>query len=185
MTALSKPSLRSSSRKYAGFDEREANTHFPFKLRGKRTRDSSPSCQSDSSSKRHKSQNPDTIPRARIKGQNGKALPIRDRPVPKKAATAAEKVRKPDLGKLQVNGTTTTPTTNATTLHDHAIGKGTNNNVDTAETLRKVDTRSLRSHDGGSRSKSELSLYFPNYDELVSIEPKEPRISSSKSRSLS
>ncbi|KAL4943833.1 something about silencing, SAS, complex subunit 4-domain-containing protein [Aspergillus oleicola] len=31
--------------------------------------------------------------------------------------------------------------------------------------------RSLRSHDGGSRVKSDLALYFPNYDQLISLEP--------------
>ena len=35
------------------------------------------------------------------------------------------------------------------------------------------DKRTLRSQDGGSRSKSELALYFPNYEELISTEPKE------------
>lgn len=31
--------------------------------------------------------------------------------------------------------------------------------------------RSLRSHDGGSRARSELALYFPNYEQLLSFEP--------------
>lgn len=31
--------------------------------------------------------------------------------------------------------------------------------------------RSLRSHDGSSRAKSELALYFPNYDQVISLEP--------------
>ena len=35
------------------------------------------------------------------------------------------------------------------------------------------DQRTLRSQDGGSRSKSELALYFPNYEELISTKPKE------------
>ena len=39
---------------------------------------------------------------------------------------------------------------------------------------KETDKRTLRSQDGGSRSKSELSLYFPNYEELISNEPKEP-----------
>jgi hypothetical protein len=39
---------------------------------------------------------------------------------------------------------------------------------------RKGDVkRSLRSHDGGSRSKSELAWYFPNYEQLISNEPHE------------
>ncbi|KAI9374412.1 something about silencing, SAS, complex subunit 4-domain-containing protein [Aspergillus egyptiacus] len=31
--------------------------------------------------------------------------------------------------------------------------------------------RSLRSHDGGSRARSELALYFSNYEEIMSLEP--------------
>jgi hypothetical protein len=33
------------------------------------------------------------------------------------------------------------------------------------------DTRTLRSQDGGSRSKSELSMYFTNYEQMLSLEP--------------
>ena len=33
------------------------------------------------------------------------------------------------------------------------------------------EKRSLRSHDGGSRSKSELAQYFSNYEQLLSLEP--------------
>ena len=40
-------------------------------------------------------------------------------------------------------------------------------------TSRESERRTLRSRDGGSRSKSELSLYFPNYEDLISIEIKE------------
>lgn len=36
------------------------------------------------------------------------------------------------------------------------------------------DKRSLRSQDGGSRSKSELSLYFTNYEHMLSLEPAKP-----------
>ena len=34
--------------------------------------------------------------------------------------------------------------------------------------------RSLRSHDGGSRSKSELAMYFQNYEQMISLEPQKP-----------
>ncbi|KAF2736614.1 hypothetical protein EJ04DRAFT_153237 [Polyplosphaeria fusca] len=34
------------------------------------------------------------------------------------------------------------------------------------------DKRSLRSHDGGSRLKSDLSIYFSNYDEIIADAPK-------------
>jgi hypothetical protein len=33
------------------------------------------------------------------------------------------------------------------------------------------DSRTLRSQDGGSRSKSELSMYFTNYEQMLSLEP--------------
>ncbi|KAL4802963.1 something about silencing, SAS, complex subunit 4-domain-containing protein [Aspergillus unguis] len=36
--------------------------------------------------------------------------------------------------------------------------------------------RSLRSHDGGSRAKSELAQYFPNYDQLLSLEPQKTEL---------
>ena len=36
------------------------------------------------------------------------------------------------------------------------------------------DKRQLRSHDGGSRSKSELAQYFQNYEQLISLDPTAP-----------
>ncbi|ERF70250.1 hypothetical protein EPUS_00438 [Endocarpon pusillum Z07020] len=41
-------------------------------------------------------------------------------------------------------------------------------------TSQSNDKRTLRSQDGGSRSKSELSLYFTNYDQMLSLEHAEP-----------
>ncbi|GAM43394.1 hypothetical protein TCE0_050f18172 [Talaromyces pinophilus] len=41
----------------------------------------------------------------------------------------------------------------------------------TNSTTRAPEKRSLRSHDGGSRSRSELALYFPNYEQILSLEP--------------
>lgn len=38
-------------------------------------------------------------------------------------------------------------------------------------TTQAPEKRSLRSHDGGSRSRSELALYFPNYEQIISLEP--------------
>ena len=51
--------------------------------------------------------------------------------------------------------------------------RGTNGKV-----IKVIDKRTLRSQDGGSRSKSELSLYFHNYEELISNEPKDSGIPS-------
>ena len=36
------------------------------------------------------------------------------------------------------------------------------------------DKRTLRSQDGGSRLKSDLSIYFPNYDDIIADAPKQP-----------
>ncbi|OCL10425.1 hypothetical protein AOQ84DRAFT_289324 [Glonium stellatum] len=36
------------------------------------------------------------------------------------------------------------------------------------------DKRTLRSQDGGSRLKSDLSIYFPNYDDVIADAPKQP-----------
>ena len=40
--------------------------------------------------------------------------------------------------------------------------------------LAKPEKRSLRSHDGGSRSRTELSTYFHNYEQMISLEPAAP-----------
>ncbi|KAF2806941.1 uncharacterized protein BDZ99DRAFT_573631, partial [Mytilinidion resinicola] len=36
------------------------------------------------------------------------------------------------------------------------------------------EKRTLRSQDGGSRLKSDLSIYFPNYDDIIADAPKQP-----------
>ncbi|RYN33744.1 hypothetical protein AA0113_g6076 [Alternaria arborescens] len=42
-----------------------------------------------------------------------------------------------------------------------------------ASTASSTDKRSLRSHDGGSRLKSDLAVYFSNYDDIIAGVPKE------------
>lgn len=41
-------------------------------------------------------------------------------------------------------------------------------------TAQSQDKRSLRSHDGGSRLKSDLAIYFSNYDDIIAGVPKSP-----------
>ena len=61
------------------------------------------------------------------------------------------------------------------------------NLVDTAITQKNIisqpiadaafqqnDKRALRSQHGGSRSKSELAMYFNNYEQMLSVEPTQP-----------
>ncbi|KAI9764530.1 MAG: hypothetical protein M1840_008356 [Geoglossum simile] len=43
-----------------------------------------------------------------------------------------------------------------------------------SEQVCPIDKRKLRSQDGGARFKSDLSLYFPGYEEIIGNEPKEP-----------
>ncbi|MCJ1249061.1 hypothetical protein MMC30_006283 [Trapelia coarctata] len=62
--------------------------------------------------------------------------------------------------------------------------KVANNGAGKGKALKVVEKRTLRSQDGGSRSKSELSLYFPNYEELISNEPKESEFLSPDTRIL-
>lgn len=57
--------------------------------------------------------------------------------------------------------------------NDSAL-EGGNTAIGSAEATEKVEARNLRSHDGGSRSKSELALYFTNYDEILSMEARDP-----------
>ena len=54
------------------------------------------------------------------------------------------------------------------TSHGKTVAKGP------AKIIKQIEKRTLRSQDGGSRSKSELALYFANYDDIVSNEPREP-----------
>lgn len=62
--------------------------------------------------------------------------------------------------------------------------EGANTAIESAGVAEKVEARNLRSHDGGSRSKSELALYFTNYDELLSMEARDPGMMISVYRQL-
>jgi hypothetical protein len=57
---------------------------------------------------------------------------------------------------------------------DSAEAKGNSLVVPQANGHKDADKRSLRSQAGGSRLKSDLSIYFSNYDEVISGEEKEP-----------
>ncbi len=174
MAALpSRPSLRSSNRNNTILNE-VPPTHADQNLlaksrRGKHTRDSSLAGQSNTSVKRLKLGLPDPTRSRDVSTKNiPKSLPIRDRSAARDAATQAGRSRNPDRPQY-INGTTTTAAQNVQSFNNNAALT-----VNTTDVSSQNDKRSLRSHDGGSRSKSELALYFPNYDELVSIEPKEP-----------
>lgn len=172
MPALLRPSLRSSSRKNTSLGEVPPTdiqqNPLPKSRRGKRNREHSLDNSSNASVKKQKCSPPKQSEQAQGAGktQSGKSLPVRDKPGTKDAVTSRPGS---DRSQQRINGNPTA------TQHLNGSTFGTNNHlVYTTTKLVPTDKRSLRSHDGGSRSKSELALYFPNYDELVSIEPKEP-----------
>lgn len=62
----------------------------------------------------------------------------------------------------------------STNVNNNLALEGGNTAIGSAEVAEKVEARNLRSHDGCSRSKSELALYFTNYDEILSREARDP-----------
>ena len=172
MAALSsRPSLRSSNRNKAITTEvplTHADQNLANSQRGKRNRDTSLRNQSNVSVKRLRLGLPGpTSSTDDYPTHAPKSLPIRDRSATQDAVTQVGRSQKPDPTQ-HINGTIAT-TKNAQILNNNASHTDSPTNVSSQN-----DKRSLRSHDGCSRSKSELALYFPNYDDLVSIEPKEP-----------
>ena len=173
MAALpSRPSLRSSNRDNTILNEvpRTHPDQHPLALsrRGKHTRGSSFETLNNPSVKRLRLGHPDpTRSRDVSKTCAPNSLPIRGRSAAQHAVTQAPRLRKPDPPQ-PINGTT------ATIQNIQSFSINATLTVNSKEVSSQNDKRSLRSHDGCSRSKSELALYFPNYDELVSIEPKEP-----------
>lgn len=177
MAVQSRPSLRSSSRRNVspeGVPPTDTQPDpVPKTRRGKRPRDSSLGSENNTSIKKHKPTPPKKTGRSedgRLRNRALKSLPLRDKALPQDAVTS----RPPDPPPQRINCCTTI--TSSTTKADNAQSAIQTHSltIDSASIVNGADKRSLRSHDGGSRTKSELALYFPNYDELVSIEPKEP-----------
>ncbi|MCJ1380832.1 hypothetical protein MMC17_003941 [Xylographa soralifera] len=77
-----------------------------------------------------------------------------------------------------------TITTNSLTLANEQLSVNSTVKHHRGSNGKLVDKRTLRSHDGGSRSKSELSLYFHNYEDLISNEPKNSEFLTADTRIL-
>ena len=173
MAAHSRPSLRSSTRKIKSLEEvpltEGPENPMSNTRRGKRTRDSSLGSQSNISIKKQKSDGQDST---RAKGgarlEVSQPIPIRDKPGTKAVVTQWGTSCRPDPPQ-QIDDQYPT-----TALNQQAFSRYNKLTIHATSSLSPAEKRNLRSHDGGSRSKSELALYFPNYDELVSIAPKEP-----------
>ncbi|KAG8527128.1 uncharacterized protein KY384_008557 [Bacidia gigantensis] len=172
MAVLSRPSRR-SARKDADPESpaTDKSRKAPESRRRKRLRNNTISHENDTSSKKLKFEPNLKVSKTLGQGRPAhKTLPIRDRqPYPAAFATHDGKSRKLDPVLVQPRfATTPTPLD-----PDEQPHKGINQNLP-PPAADQVDKRSLRSHDGGSRTKSELAPYFNDYDELISIEPKDP-----------
>ena len=169
--AVLKPSLRSSAHREAGPGlPLTENPRQPSESRNnKRGRQSSSDRESDTSSKKLKASPPhkNASNIARLKRDALKSLPYRDRQT--NGVTGLTRDTKSRIDPVLVQ-----PRNNAynVTTSDESAHRGINQNVPLPDSTRD-DKRSLRSHDGGSRLKCELSQYFSNYDDLISIESRE------------
>ncbi|KAI9767178.1 MAG: hypothetical protein M1835_007075 [Candelina submexicana] len=175
--ALSKPSLRSSSRQVSAVIDPLATASENIELattRGtKRTRE-------------HVSNNED-VTNAKKPRLRTQATPRAKVVAPTRAAKnpASPPNKPPTKIILSEFGTTSRATngvratlddttkTEQKTKDDALKPNGETKPPDKGEKTEKSDKRTLRSQNGGSRSKSELALYFPNYEEMISNKPKQ------------
>jgi len=183
MAAHSRPPLRSSARNRNASLKEVPPTDIqqnplPNTRRRKRTRDSSPGSASNASVKKQKAQERDDTPsRAVVRTAVRNTLPIRDKSGTEDAVTQVGRSGRSEppiqqQQRQQVNGSTIAAPNAQALASNQSLSINTSHATDPTSNPSQPDKRSLRSQAGGSRSKSELALYFTNYDELVSIEPK-------------
>ena len=161
--------MRSSSPGKESVDQ-QPSTVIPYNHTiiqlGKRTRDPSTRAKAFQSNKKQKTYPPDTqILHSQFDGNSNSPAPELDSP--EAAAQQAESSR--GLDALQKPGDL-----KATT---NALNKGDNTRLQDespAPLVTKNDKRILRSQQNSTRTKSELSWYFPDYDDYINDEPKDP-----------
>lgn len=173
MAALSRQSLRSSTRRNSYLDGPPAtaihHNTSPDQPLKKRARETSSGEDDIQAAKKQKLRlGAPSLPKSASTKDVARALTIQSN------KSANEVVTQPSV-RSRINNAvqplpngvpTTTQTTHLTPKPEGSVLRG-------GHGISEGEKRKLRSQDGGSRSKSELSLYFPNYEELVSIEPKE------------
>jgi hypothetical protein len=144
---------------------------LPKALRSKRTRISSIS-DPQRLNKRLKTNQNDALSKFKF--------PLRNRRLEDDSKTKPVDVTKPVLLSPHVSKPTPTPPpiANKPTKQLGAT-KSLQKNVTTNQTevaipQQQEERRKLRSKDGGSRSKSELAMFFNNYEQMLSLEPPKP-----------
>ena len=171
MAAYARPSARSSSRR-GGRDQFataiQQNPSDSIRL-GKRARDPLTKADKSHSSKRQRLSSPE-VSRSQAKSHsNGTESGAEsDELVTRGVEPHAEQSR--SLNPVQQTNTSNRAVINGNKSANPVISESTS----PSNAVKERDKRTLRSQNGGSRSKSELSWYFPNYEELLNDEPKEP-----------
>lgn len=106
-------------------------------------------------------------------------IPLRSRPNQHNQAAVNHNSSVPSLPSTRATRTSH-PNPSESKLHVH-INEEQQGRVLHADVLRQKqsqhDKRTLRSQDGGSRTKSELAMYFQNYEQMISLEPTPPGLS--------
>lgn len=177
MAAQSRLALRSSHRGSVGLGEVPPTLNqrnpSPANLR-KRTRDQSTDLDNPKPPKRlHDNSDPD-VPRRTVKVYSSKRA-TRDVAAPALGEAVTQRAVKPHAAPQRRTPIVQRPHHERT---PNNLANGQTLTYPSSEThqspltIKKADKRSLRSHDGGSRFKSELALYFADYDEILTDEPK-------------
>lgn len=161
MAALSRPFLRSSSHHRSAADESLVGNSATVKA-AKRER-YIPSVDHDVNPLKRRKPNAATFqsPNPIVQSFTGHRFPVGNGLV-----AHIDKIANPNHTQADANDSRNASARSQPSKkrHDHVV-----NGVGTTIT---VDKRSLRSHDGTAHLKSDLSLYFANYDELLSTEVK-------------
>ncbi|KAL8898497.1 MAG: hypothetical protein Q9192_002055 [Flavoplaca navasiana] len=184
MAAQSRLALRSSARSSQGLDDlpRTVNQRNPSPVNTKK-RIHSLSANHDPGRLTKKSRNdPDFKPLSNVKVYSRK-LSVNPSSAPAVGDAVTQVAARPRNPPDQTTITVLQPPRELT-KEDSLISTTFQNpalDVQDTPAVKKLDKRSLRSH-GGSRFKSELALYFADYDEILSDEPKENEFLKSATR---
>src|SRR2546421_7920930 len=145
---------------------------LPNALRSKRTRISSIS-DPQRLNKRLKTNQNDALSKFKF--------PLRNRRLEEEPKTKPVGVTKPVLSSSPVSKVTPPPTASHPNKPNKKLStskplqkNATADKTEISIPQQQEERRKLRSKDGGSRSKSELAMFFSNYEQMLSLEPPKP-----------
>lgn len=172
MAAISRAPPRSALHRGASVEKLPAiATHKPSESTRltKRKRDASQDYDGSEFVKKQRTQS--QVPsqwESNLRTSTGKTAPVSQHTAVKDSVTQTHQPQNQDAVRPSVDrGSNLLTNANALAFRLNAAVTGP------TKAVRPDEKRTLRSQDGGSRIKSELALYFANYDDIVSNEPKE------------